>query len=352
MPAPLELSSLDLSQLEAGAVTRAWVQVVHNAFGAPVRVPVMVAKGRKPGPVLGVCACLHGNEVQGVPAIHRLMHELAAHLDDLSGSVLGVLVANPYGYEEGSRGYVDSVDLNRIFPGHKSGNRSAQFVHHFLHNIVLKMNFLVDLHTASLGRANTLYVRADMSHPQCALMANAQMSKVILHTAGPDGSMRGVATQMGIPSICVEMGNASTFQPEFIDRTVHGLWRTMERLKLLPPKLELEPIDVEPPVMCSKSTWIYTQHGGLLHVHKKVSDRVAKGEVIASVVDIFGTVLAEYMSPSAGIVLGRSVNPVSVQGDRIIHLAALAPEGTVYTAPVAKSGDAPNSPAAGRMEGH
>merc|ERR1712000_100466 len=81
------------------------------------------------------------------------------------------------------------------------------------------------------------------------------------------------------------------------------------------------------------------QHGGILHVHKKVGEYVAQGEIIASVVDVFGTVLAEYGSPWPGIVIGRSTNPVSVQGDRIIHLGTIAPKDAVFATEVDSSDD-------------
>ena len=316
------MPELDLDKLEVG-ISRCWVDIVSSSLGTPVSLPLMVAKGAKPGPVLGLCACLHGNEVQGVPVIHHIMHELTGK--ELCGAVVGILVANPFGFENSIRGYIDGVDLNRIFPGHVSGNRSSQFVHHFFNKVVKNFTHMIDLHTASLGRANSLYVRADMRHEVCAMMANAQCPQIILHHAGADGSLRETATSEGIPTICVEIGNCSVFQKDFIKLTVRGIWRTIQKLEMLPNSIFPNKVGSPPPpaTICHRSFWIYTNHGGILHVFPRVNEVVEKGQVIATVVDSFGIVQAEYMCPHRGIVIGKSTNPVSVQGERIIHLGLI-----------------------------
>ncbi len=84
----------------------------------------------------------------------------------------------------------------------------------------------------------------------------------------------------------------------------------------------VEEID-EGTILCKKSYWIYTDTRGVMTVHPKVTDMVEKGEVIATMRNIFGKVIREYTAPEDGVVIGKSVNPVNQTGGRILHLGIL-----------------------------
>ena len=45
-----------------------------------------------------------------------------------------------------------------------------------------------------------------------------------------------------------------------------------------------------------------------------------RGETLARVSNVFGDVIAEYVSPIDGIVVGRSVNPIYQTGARVVHI--------------------------------
>lgn len=74
-----------------------------------------------------------------------------------------------------------------------------------------------------------------------------------------------------------------------------------------------------PPVICSKGFWTYTTTGGVLEVYPTVNSFVKKGMLVARIKDIFGSVVEEYFAPCDAMVIGRSSNPVAMNGDRIIH---------------------------------
>jgi predicted deacylase len=75
-----------------------------------------------------------------------------------------------------------------------------------------------------------------------------------------------------------------------------------------------------PPVICEASSWIYTDKGGILEVFPPLGAWLEKGELIAEVRDIFGHLYRRYYAPERGIVIGKSVDPISPTGSRIIHL--------------------------------
>ena len=154
---------LVLRDLPAGQIHRRYIKLAEDGIGMSIRVPVLIAKGAKAGPTVGIVAALHGNELNGIPLIHRLFNELKC--DKLKGTVVAVVVANLPGLLLHQRSFNDGEDLNRIFPGKKDGNCSQIYAYNLLHRIVRHFDYMIDLHTASFGRVNSLYIRANMEDP-------------------------------------------------------------------------------------------------------------------------------------------------------------------------------------------
>lgn len=180
------------------------------------------------------------------------------------------LYAYSAGYFDNNRRYA-GVDLNRIFPGVANGNCSQQYAYRFLHRIVAQFEYLVDLHTASRGRINSLYVRADMQDHVIARMATLQHPQIILHNpkSAADGTLRSAAMALGIKAITVEIGNPLIFQKRYIRHALAGVTQIMSYLKMIPDQKEEAP--PHPPTICTKSYWIYTDIGGVLFTLPEVS---------------------------------------------------------------------------------
>ena len=340
---------LKMSEYPVG-VTKVRVAVGTNALSEPMTIPVIIIKGATPGPVLGITSALHGNELNGIPVIHRVMSVLDP--STMVGSLVAVPVANPGGFVRHQRGFSDGVDLNRIMPGKKNGNSAQTFAYKLLQRVVSVMDYLLDLHTASFGRVNSLYVRADMNVPLVRRLAQLQQPQIIVHNTGPDGSMRAAAADMGIHAVTLEIGNPQRFHSSFVDRAVAGVLRTLAYLNIaseadlqlrqaasskglasagakltpsepLTPGAALTPAQsasAADPVVCARSFWIFTRAGGVLFVLPSVNTWVHKGQVIAEVRSIFGELVDRHVAPMDGIVVGKSDNPVCRSGDRVLHL--------------------------------
>ena len=67
----LVIRELNIGATEPGTKSRYWLHIVTDGIGVPIYVPVMVAKGTEPGPVMGITAAVHGNELNGIPVIQR-----------------------------------------------------------------------------------------------------------------------------------------------------------------------------------------------------------------------------------------------------------------------------------------
>jgi predicted deacylase len=88
-----------------------------------------------------------------------------------------------------TREFSDGKDLNRYFPGTPNGTSSQVFNYNFFEKIVKCFNYLVDLHTASFGRINSFYIRADLNDPITSIFAKLQQPQIILHNSGQDGAL-------------------------------------------------------------------------------------------------------------------------------------------------------------------
>ncbi len=319
---PLEvIRRLDINKVPKGTIQRFWLSVIADGMGKPVHVPVIIARGNLDGPVLGVTAAVRGNEINGIPVIQRLFREI--QLDQLRGVLVGVPVMNMPSLLLRQRAFIDGADLNRVMPGREGGTVSQVYAYRIVDRIIRYFDYLLDLHTASFGRVNAHYIRADMDDPICRQMALLQNAQVIVHNLANDGSLRGAADSLGIYGITLEVGSPHTFQKGFIRSGLTGIHNLMHYLDMIPGEIEKPEHE---PYICKSSYWLYSDSGGILTVTPNIGDMIYKGEAIATLRNIFGDVTKTYYAPEDGIVIGRSIDPINQTGGRILHLGILADE--------------------------
>ena len=306
------------NSIQRGTKSYHWLNLVSDGFGNPISIPLIVAKGFRDGPVLGLTAAVHGNELNGIPVIQRLFEEL--DVDELRGTVVGVPVVNVPSFMRKKRRFNDGVDLNHIMPGKKDGNVSQIYAYRFVDRLVKHFDYLLDLHTASFGRVNSYYIRADMDHEESKALALLQNADIIVHNPPSDGTLRGAADELGIPAITLEVGNPSVFQKRMIRSGMVGVHNVLCYLNMVDD--DIEPNDKKT-IHCKNSYWLYTDQGGLLTVHADLLDLVKKDQKIGTIRNIFGQMMEEYRSPQSGIVIGKSISPVNQSGGRILHLGLI-----------------------------
>ena len=309
--------TLDIEPLAKGECHRFWVTLTEDAAGRPIRIPVMVARGHEDGPIIGVTAAIHGNELNGIPTIHRLFRDLEPAV--LRGTLVAVPLVNLPGYLEQRRVFTDGYDLNRVMPGREDSSPSRIYAHRFMTRIVRSLQYLVDLHTASFGRVNSLYVRADMRHETTAAMARLISPQIIVHNEGTDGTLRSAAEDLGIHAITVEVGDPQRFQRGLIRSSRLGIQALLAHLGML-PEIPGDSQQGGDTVECSHSYWISSDCGGILQVFAEVAARVERGQRLATLTNLFGDVIREFLAPEDAIVVGATSNPVAQTGARIVHL--------------------------------
>ncbi|KNC83943.1 hypothetical protein SARC_03807 [Sphaeroforma arctica JP610] len=255
----------------------------------------------------------------------------------MHGSLVALPAANIVGFNQGTRVFSDGVDLNRIMPGGRAGRGNLYAKSLFQKVLSTGIDYCVDLHTASTGRVNSLYVRADMKNPVTAKMAMLQNTQFTLHAvAAFDGradTLRNAMMAIDVPTVTLEIGDPSVFNRALIREALPGIFNLMDHLSMFGEGSHaMTTVDDDENKLpnearlCVKSVWMWTDHGGILKVVAEIGEKVHKGQRVAYIVDIFGVLVCNYYAPVSGYVIGKSVNPVVQAGDRIAHIGV---EGTL-----------------------
>lgn len=322
-----EILNLSDVQIKKSGVYNYWLKMGSNTYGKSNSIPVIVIQGDTPGPTLGLTAAIHGNELNGIPIIHQLVESI--NYNKLKGRVIAIPGLNAISIQNDRRRFIDEEDLNRNFPGKEKGNRSQQYAYKIKERVLPSFDFMIDMHTASFGRVNTMYARADVSNDTLRKLAKLQGADIILNSKGMPSfggvskstrTMRAEAVLQGTPCITVEYGNPQVFQNNIISRGLKGIYNTLKWLKMYPGEIEQSTFETS---HCKKSYWIYMNEGGFLEVLVDLNQHINSGSKIAVVKDAFGTIINEYFAPEDGIVIGKSTNPTNMSGGRIIHLGIM-----------------------------
>lgn len=285
---------------------------------SPVVMPVHVINGRRDGPVLFVSAAIHGDEINGVEIIRRLLN--TRQIKKLKGALIAVPVVNVYGFISQSRYLPDRRDLNRSFPGSEAGSMAARLAYTFMQEVVSQCTHGIDLHTGAIGRENLPQIRAKViDAPETAAMACAFGAPVILNAELRDGSLREAVDELGIPVLLYEAGEALRFDEVAIRAGVKGITRVMRHLGMLAKSKSRKAL--AKPLVALKSQWVRAPQSGVLRMVVPLGAQVVKGAIIGRVADPFGEQEQEIRAPVSGIIIGKTNLPLVYEGEAIFHIA-------------------------------
>ncbi len=283
-----------------------------------LNMPVHVIHGRRDGPTLFISAALHGDELNGVEIIRRILKTRA--LRRLRGTLIAVPVVNAYGLIHESRYLPDRRDLNRSFPGSDQGSLAARLANLFLEEVVSRCSHGIDLHTGAIHRPNLPQIRADLDDEETLQLARAFGVPVLLNASLRDGSLRGAAGELGIPTLLYEAGEALRFDEVSIRAGVAGALNVMRKLEMLPPSKRKADTRREP-VVSRRSGWVRAPESGMLSTVLPLGAKVTKDETLGYIDDPYSGEREPVVSNADGIIIGRLELPLVHEGDAIFHIA-------------------------------
>lgn len=315
-PAPLVIAG---RRVQPGERARVDIPLPSLYTQTPVLMPVHVFQGRRPGARLFVTASIHGDEINGVEIIRRLL--LQKSLQRLSGTLLAVPVVNVYGYVRQSRYLPDRRDLNRSFPGSDKGSLAARLAATLIGEVVADSTHGIDLHTGALHRENLPQIRVTLdADARMPALAEAFGTPVILDAEVRPGSLRAAAIERAIPLLLYEGGEALRFDEFAVRAGLRGILGVMRHLGMIRGHAGRKTLEPKP-VVARSSLWVRADRSGVLLSLTPLGACVKKGDTLGIITDPFRHADEPVLAPASGIVIGRTNLPLVTEGEGIYHIA-------------------------------
>ena len=322
----LRIGGVEIRPGERGSVS---LPVARLHTSTELTMPVRVIRGIKPGPTLFVCAAIHGDEINGVEIIRRILR--LKGLAKMSGTLILVPVVNVFGFIAHSRYLPDRRDLNRSFPGSEKGTLAARLADLFMKEVFSKSTHGIDLHTGSRSRSNFPNTRARFDDKAGKEMAVAFGAPVVLDAPLRPGSLRQAVSELKIPIMVYEGGEDLRFDEVAIKAGVRGVRSVMRFIGMLPG----EPSSVQP-FLAESSRWVRAPVGGIFRASARLGQRVQKGDQLGVVADPLGDQEAPVEASVAGIIIGANMLPLVNEGGQLFHIAKVGPREPGDEDPVAE----------------
>ena len=330
MRAPFHFEGVDV---KPGTQARIPLKIGLDPLGRELTIPVHILHGKEDGPTLTITSTIHGDELNGVTIIRHLLYGMdlnpstsddLVYVEKLRGTLLIVPICNPEAVILDTRRSSDGRDLNRCFPGSPNGTHSARIANAIFEQVVMKGSYLIDLHTAPARRTNAPHVRANCDRDDSKELARAFGTPIVLHSIGPEGSLRRTATGVGIHSILLEAGTANVFERGAIAVGVQGIMNVMIHLDMIDGNLHRP----EWRLIVRKSRWVRSPRGGMLHPAIIAGELVEKGQAIAHVTNPLSGDAESILSPMSGVAVGLATSPIVREGDPVANIASVQKKKT------------------------
>jgi predicted deacylase len=298
---------------------------VLSPTGDSTFIPVTVIHGKKPGPVLGLLAGIHGYEYPPIIALQKLPALLDPAI--INGTVIIVHIANVSAFLGRSVYYnpADHKNLNRVFPGNKNGTITECIAWTISHELFPRFNYLIDAHAGDASE--------DL-HPYVAYVAYGQQTaaaKKMAEAMGFDWIIRSernivdsVPTQyatseaiaQGIPALGVECCRLGVVATGEVEKINIGLINVMRTLHLLPGEPNASNISIE----ITRRVTINSEHTGIFYSDCKSGQLIRKGMKIGTITDLFGKQLQDIISPVDGFIIYMIATPPINKGELLFNL--------------------------------
>lgn len=302
------------SEVPIGEFDTLYWKPVQSFQSIETPVPVLVVHGKEAGPRICLTAAIHGDELNGIEMVRRLMYQLDP--TTMKGTVIGIPIVNLDGFRRGSRYLADRRDLNRHFPGSTDGSAADRIGYSLFNDVIRQCQFLVDLHTGSLQRSNLPQIRGNLKDEQVFDLSRHFGGITVLHGVGAKGTLRRAANDIGIPAVTMEAGGPHQLDESAVDAGVQSIETLLENLGMQKSKRFWS----APQPVFYQSSWVRANQGGILMSTVKLGDKVRQGQTLGSVIDPITNTGSKIHAPFNGRVLGIAHNQVVQTGFATHHV--------------------------------
>ncbi len=285
-----------------------------------VEIPIIIERSKIPGPTVLITAAIHGDEINGVEIVRQL---IARKLNKPKrGTIICIPILNVFGFLNSDRSFPDGRDLNRVFPGTKTGSLASRVAFHFTKKVLPHADFCLDFHTGGASRFNAAQIRIKPGDEKLLELAKVFNAPFTVYSNNIDKSYRNTCHKMGIPILLFEGGKSRESNKYIVKEGVDGILRFLNHLDML-GKRHTAPEPQAKTVIIVKSKWVRAYRSGLLHVKVDCNKHVEKGEFLATITDPYGKMRFKVTSPNEGYIINVNQSPIVNQGDAIFHISTI-----------------------------
>jgi predicted deacylase len=285
-----------------------------------IEVPVMIEKSKLDGPTLLVLGGIHGDEINGIEIVRRLIFD--KHAKPHRGTIICIPIVNVMAFLNLERKFADGRDLNRSFPGNKNGSLAAQVANTITEEILSQVDYVVDLHTGGEHKFNFPQIRYDTEHPDNLILAqrfNAPFT--FLQNKAPVGSIRKVLNSRQTPVIVFEGGKSREIDEEVVKIGVKGVLNIMDHLGIRQQPKEIKKHEEETKTtFIADSRWIRAKYSGMFQPIVKNGTQVQNNQLLGYINGPFAQFQKKVKSTISGHIICLNQTPVVYKGDALFHI--------------------------------
>lgn len=298
----------------AGESAEIHLNIARLPSRTPIDIPIFVNRSESEGPTVLLMAGLHGDEINGIEIIRRLLHQELHH--PLKGTIICVPIINIYGFINFSREVPDGKDVNRSFPGTKKGSLASRVAYHLMTEIIPVIDYGLDFHTGGASRSNFPQIRCVMDDEINRSLAEGFNAPFTIDAPLIPKSLRHAAEARNKKILVYEGGESRRFDEYAIAEGIAGTHKLLHHLEMA----ERGPRINKRNVVIARKKWIRAKSSGLFHPSVQCGDQVHKKQDLGYITDPYGDFKERLKAPVDGFAIGINHNPVVNQGDALIHL--------------------------------
>lgn len=285
-----------------------------------LKVRYSVLHGNEEGPKVFVIAGIHGHELTGIEVIRRLKPYLEKR--NVAGEVTLLPVANPVAFSTRQRSTIyDNKDLNRCFPGDPSGTFTEKLAHGIFNEIVINQDYGIDLHTGPEGRVLLPHTRIRKCRRinQVKALSRVFGTLIAMSPDGVDSMLTSCATNHGIPTLGVELGEAYRIDNYFVKAGFFGVVNTLRYLRVLDGKANV----LDKQFILNERHDVKAQHSGLFYPKVRLGQIIKKGDLLGELYNIESDTTESIYAERKGIILARFSQSVVLPDMTIMSILTL-----------------------------
>ena len=282
-----------------------------------LKIPIIVERSKLDGPTVLFSACLHGDEINGTEIVRQLIVQKINK--PKRGTIICIPIINIFGFINKTREFPDGRDLNRVFPGSKTGSLASRFAFYILKEIIPHVDYAIDFHAGGASRFNAPQIRIVPENQELKELSSVFNAPFTLFSKNISGSFRNSCDKLGVKMLLFEGGKSLDINDSITKEAIDGTKRFLNHLEMLNPKKKIV-FSENRTIYIEKSSWVRAKFSGMFHGLVNVGNFIKKGDLIATISDPYGKVEHKVKAPHEGYIINVNDAPIIYQGDAIFHI--------------------------------